>query len=104
MRLLEAMGCRRRPPTSIGTDVEALVAFVVDDPRYPGSIVRSLEAAWANARGAREAISSEMWESINTTHAARSPRGAAARRFARHSLLGWVRDRAATSPAWPTRR
>ena len=77
-----------------GTEVEALIAFVVDDPRYPGSIAHSLEAAWANARGAREAISSEMWESINTTHATLAARrGGSA--FVRHNLLGWVRDRAA---------
>ena len=43
-------------------------AFFVDDPRFAGSIVCSLEAAWENARGAREAMSSEMWESINTTY------------------------------------
>ena len=84
----------RRRPRSSATDVDALIAFVVDDPRYPGSIVHSLESAWENARGAREAISSEMWESINTTHATHTRRrGSCA--FARHSLLGWVRDRTA---------
>ena len=85
---------RRRGRRPSATEVEALIAFVVDDPRYPGSIAHSLEAAWANARGAREAISSEMWESINTTHATLAARrGGSA--FARHNLLGWVRDRAA---------
>jgi uncharacterized alpha-E superfamily protein len=93
VRLLDALGAGDAAAT-IGTEVDALIAFVVDDPRYPGSIAHSLEAAWANARGAREAISSEMWESINTTHATLTARrGGSA--FARHSLLGWARDRAA---------
>ena len=98
-RSRRASGCSTRsapamPQPVVGTEVEALIAFVVDDPRYPGSIAHSLEAAWANARGAREAISSEMWESINTTHATLAARrGGSA--FARHNLLGWVRDRAA---------
>jgi transglutaminase-like putative cysteine protease len=68
IRLLDALGAGDAAAV-VGTDFEALIAFVVNDPRYPGSIAHSLEAAWANARGAREAISSEMWESINTTHA-----------------------------------
>ena len=93
VRLLDALGAGEAAAT-VGTEVESLIAFVVDDPRYPGSIAHSLESAWANARGAREAISSEMWESINTTHATLAARrGGSA--FARHNLLGWVRDRAA---------
>jgi uncharacterized alpha-E superfamily protein len=93
VRLLDALGAGDAAK-AVGTEVEALIAFVVDDPRYPGSIAHSLEAAWANARGAREAISSEMWESINTTHATLAARrGGSA--FARHNLLSWVRDRAA---------
>ena len=36
--------------------------------RFSGSIACSLGAAWENARGAREAISSEMWETLNTTY------------------------------------
>ena len=54
----------------VGTNVESLVGFFVDDPRFAGSVVRSLEAMWENARGAREAMSSEMWGSINATHSA----------------------------------
>jgi len=37
------------------------------DLEYTGSIASSLDAAWENARGAREAISSELWEALNTT-------------------------------------
>jgi uncharacterized alpha-E superfamily protein len=91
-RLLEAFGAGGHVD-DVGGNVDALIAFVVDDPRYGGSIVASVDAAWENARGAREAISSEMWESVNTTHAAVAVRrGPSA--FAQHGLLGWVRDRA----------
>ena len=93
-RLLEALGAGRFA-TQVGADVEELVAFVFDDPRYDGSIVASLDAAWENARGAREAISSEMWESVNTTHVALSSDRRTTSAFARHGMLRWVRDRAA---------
>ena len=58
-RLLDALGVGEMAP-EIGADVDELISFVIDDPRYDGSIVGSLQAAWENARGAREAISSEM--------------------------------------------
>jgi uncharacterized alpha-E superfamily protein len=59
----------------------------------PGSIVSSLAAARENARRAREVVSTEMWESLNTTRneviagrwRARSP----------YRLFAWVRDRVA---------
>jgi uncharacterized alpha-E superfamily protein len=83
-----------QPEVEIEPNVEALVGFFVDDPRFEGSVVRSLEAMWVNARGAREAMSSEMWGSINTTHS-----GLDARRgrsvYAQHGFLAWVRDRSA---------
>ncbi len=43
-----------------------VIEFLTFDPRYPGSIVSSLQWARENARGIREAISSEMWEQLNT--------------------------------------
>ena len=55
----------------------------------------SLDAAWENARGAREAISSEMWETLNTTHRAMSVRSTRDVGRARHEFFGWVRERAA---------
>jgi uncharacterized alpha-E superfamily protein len=92
-RLLDALGVGEMAP-EIGADVDELISFVIDDPRYDGSIVGSLQAAWENARGAREAISSEMWETVNTTHSSLAARRGMST-FAQHSLLGWVRDRAA---------
>lgn len=43
-----------------------VIEFLTFDPRYPGSIVSSLQWARENARGIREAISSEMWEQLNS--------------------------------------
>jgi uncharacterized alpha-E superfamily protein len=37
------------------------------DERNPSSVVGALAAARENARGARETVSSEMWECLNTT-------------------------------------
>jgi uncharacterized alpha-E superfamily protein len=91
--LLEALGVSDHA-AEIHADIGELIAFVVDDPRYAGSIVRSVSAAWDNARGVREVISSEMWESLNVTHATLTRRRASSA-FARHALLPWVRERAA---------
>ncbi|MDQ1402501.1 MAG: hypothetical protein QOG03_817, partial [Actinomycetota bacterium] len=86
--LLEVMGVSDRSEASCDSDaVTRLLAF---DPEYRGSIVGAIEAAWENARGAREAISSEMWESLNATHLAlpqfdRNP----------HAFFAWVKERSA---------
>jgi len=93
-RLVEAMGIAQPGLVDVGTDVESLVGFFVDDPRFEGSVVRSLQAMWENARGAREAMSSEMWASINATHSALDGRRGRSV-YAQHGFLAWVRDRAA---------
>ncbi|HEX8497397.1 MAG TPA: alpha-E domain-containing protein [Actinomycetales bacterium] len=60
----------------------------------PGSIVGSLRAARENARRAREIISTEMWESLNTTHNSLAPgRQPGTRRP--HLFFDWVRERVA---------
>jgi uncharacterized alpha-E superfamily protein len=93
-RLLEVMAAT--PSDEHVVDTDTLVSVLVDDTRFAGSIRRSLGSAWENARGAREAISSEMWESINTTYRLADARRGGASAFARQSYLDWVRDRAAT--------
>ncbi|HUB72369.1 MAG TPA: alpha-E domain-containing protein [Acidimicrobiales bacterium] len=65
------------------------------DSDYSGSIVRSLEAAWENARGAREAVSSEMWECLNATHEALPDQIEAATGQMPHAFFWWVKERAA---------
>lgn len=47
---------------------ESVMRFLTFDARYPSSILSCLRSARENARGVREIISSEMWESINKAH------------------------------------
>jgi uncharacterized alpha-E superfamily protein len=65
--LLDAMGVH---PELIGPEPDALgvTALLTQDPTFPGSITRSFAAGWENARGAREVVSSELWEALNSTH------------------------------------
>lgn len=45
---------------------ETVMQFLVFDTDYPNSLISSLQAARENARSVREAISSEMWEQLNS--------------------------------------
>jgi uncharacterized alpha-E superfamily protein len=60
------------------------------------SIAGALVAAWENARGAREALSEEIWECLNATHNDLSARVASARDFGPAPFFWYVRERAAT--------
>src|SRR5262245_34949169 len=73
-------------------DVLELLGFDVDNP---SSIAGSLNAARENARGARETISSEMWECLNVTWHMLSARRVAAEHLGPALYLGFVRERAA---------
>ncbi len=73
-------------------DVLELLGFDVDNP---SSIAGSLSAARENARGARETISSEMWECLNVTWHSLSSRRVAAEHLGPALYLGFVRERAA---------
>jgi uncharacterized alpha-E superfamily protein len=64
--LLEVMGVTVDGDEEV--DVSRVTATLAFDPANPSSIVGSLRAARENARGAREAISSEMWECLNSTY------------------------------------
>ena len=91
--LLEVMGlAERATPDCDSLLVTRLLAF---DDSYPGSIVGAVTAAWENARGAREAISSEMWECLNATHQAVLVRAGAARDQTPHDFFRWVKERSA---------
>ena len=88
--LLHAMGIPRAVDVSDGT---AIIAMLIRNEGFDGSIASSIAAAWDNARGAREVISSELWECLNVTRsnvaiwqrAVTTP----------HETLRWVKDRAA---------
>lgn len=49
---------------------ENVIKFLALDPENPNSIVSCLRAARENSRTVREAISSEMWEQVNTSYLA----------------------------------
>jgi uncharacterized alpha-E superfamily protein len=76
-------------------DATTVTALLALDPEFSGSITCSIDAAWENARGAREALSSELWETLNTTHRELARRARAGGGLARHDFFLWVRDRAA---------
>jgi uncharacterized alpha-E superfamily protein len=75
-------------------DSDAVTRILAFDGDYHGSIVSSMAAAWRNARGAREAISSEMWECLNATHEALRSR-AAPQEQGPYEFFRWVKERAA---------
>ena len=62
----------------------------------PNSIAGALVAARQNARGAREALSAEIWQCLNSTHNALPARVAAARDFGPAPFFTYVRECAAT--------
>ena len=88
-------GRRRAEPSAASTDAATVTALLAQDLTFSGSITCSVGAAWENARGAREAISSELWETLNTTYREVGSRARAGTGPARHEFFGWVRDRAA---------
>ena len=65
------------------------------DPDNPSSIAGALSSARENARGARETISSEMWECLNVTWHSLPSRRIAAEHLGPAMFLGFVRERAA---------
>jgi uncharacterized alpha-E superfamily protein len=91
--LVEVMGLSDRAGEGIDSVMlTRVLAFELD---YPRSIVCSLEAAWENARGVREAVSSEMWECLNVTHEALPHEVEAAAGQMPHGFFRWVKERAA---------
>lgn len=79
-----------------GEDTAALLDVLAYDEGNPSSIVGSLHAARANARGVREALSAAVWECLNTTYLELPGHVRAARELGPASFFSFVRDRAAT--------
>jgi uncharacterized alpha-E superfamily protein len=77
-------------------DSRAVLELLGYDETKPNSIVGALVAARQNARGAREALSAEIWECLNSTHNSLPTRVAAARDFGPAPFFSYVRERAAT--------
>jgi uncharacterized alpha-E superfamily protein len=69
-----------------------VLELLASDRSHPPSIAYSLTSARENARRAREIISTELWECLNTM-TTRMPRRIAADRV--HGFFSWVRERTA---------
>jgi uncharacterized alpha-E superfamily protein len=91
--LLEAMGVP--VPTDQIVDSHLATDLLAFDDRNPSSIVASLTAARANARGVSEAISSEIWEALNATYNALPGQITLGRRVGPYGFFRFVRERAA---------
>ncbi|CAN5330944.1 alpha-E domain-containing protein [soil metagenome] len=88
--LLSVMGSEA-PEDAVLTRQDVLSILAVDRSE-PASIAYSLGAARENARRAREIVSTELWECLNTTRA-RMPRKVSSDKV--HEFFGWVRERSA---------
>jgi uncharacterized alpha-E superfamily protein len=89
--LLSVMGAEMPPEDDVLSRADVLNILAVDRTQ-PASIAYSLNAARENARRAREVISTELWEVLNTTRA-RMPRKVSSDKV--HEFFGWVRERSA---------
>jgi uncharacterized alpha-E superfamily protein len=91
-RLLGVMGVD--PGTSDPLDAFSLTELL-GYGETPGSIVSSISSARENARGAREVVSSEMFECLNATWNAMPERQRYARWVGPHAFFAYIEDRAA---------
>ncbi len=88
--LLSVMGVEVPEDTEVTrADVLAILAL---DRDQPASIAFSLNSARENARRAREVVSTELWEALNTTRA-RMPHHVASDKV--HEFFTWTRERSA---------
>ncbi len=88
--LLSVMGSE--VPDDRTLNRQSVLEILAVDRSEPASIAYSLGAARENARRAREIVSTELWECLNTTRA-RMPRKVSADKV--HEFFGWVRERSA---------
>lgn len=94
--LLAVMGA---PPPPVGTWVTPgqLVQTLGYDRLNASAIAGALEAARENARRARETISTELWETLNTT---RNELTSAITTRTSPEFFAWVRERAAIAAGY----
>ena len=90
--LLAVMGV---PAPGHHLDVAALTDVLAFSTGDGCSIRGALTAARENARGTREAISTEMWECLNATHNALPAMVSAAATTGPHRFFAYVKERAA---------
>lgn len=88
--VLRVLGVSHPPSATTTAELLEVVAYAEDGP-----IVGALTTARDNARTVREAISSEMWEALNTTRNSLPLQRARARNQGPHDFFGFVKMRAA---------
>lgn len=86
--LLSVMNCKSKGEVTR----DEVMRLLVHDPAITSSIAGTLTSARENARRAREVISTEVWESLNTTWQQIDSRSRTRRP---HDYFAWVRERAA---------
>lgn len=88
------MGVMGATPPKGGSEVTRgdVLTLLAVDRTNPSSIAYCLQAARENARRAREIVSTELWETLNTTYS-RMPRRLNDEKT--HEFFQWVRERAA---------
>ncbi|XVV05410.1 alpha-E domain-containing protein [Actinosynnema sp. CA-248983] len=82
-------------PRDASFDVWSLTELVAYATDNPASIVASVTSARENTRGAREVVSTEMWECLNAMYNAVEERQAYARTLGPHAFFAFVEERAA---------
>jgi uncharacterized alpha-E superfamily protein len=92
-QLLNVLGMT--PPEGAELDVRPLTDLVAFSLDHPGSIVSSISSARENARGAREVVSTELWECVNAMWNAVPERQRAAKRLGPHAFFSFVEERSA---------
>ncbi|MCU1528391.1 MAG: hypothetical protein JWP75_2154, partial [Frondihabitans sp.] len=88
--LLSVMGSEA--PEGVEITRADVLSMLAVDRHNTASIAFSLGAARENARRAREIVSTELWECLNTTRA-RMPRKVSGDKV--HEFFAWVRERSA---------
>ena len=92
-QLLSVLGIE--PPEGTTLDVWSLTELVAYSAGNAGSIVASVTSARENTRGAREVVSTEMWECLNSMWNAVPERQRYARQVGPHAFFSFVEERAA---------
>ncbi|MEV4317896.1 alpha-E domain-containing protein [Actinocrispum sp. NPDC049592] len=92
-QLLAVLGIE--PPEGTELDVWSLTELVAYSKDHAGSIVASVNSARENTRGAREVVSTEMWECLNAMWNAVPERQTYARMMGPHAFFAFVEERAA---------
>jgi uncharacterized alpha-E superfamily protein len=83
------------PPEGETLDVRPLTDLVAFSREHAGSIVASISSGRENARVAREVVSTELWECVNSMWNAVPERQRAATRLGPHEFFSFVEERAA---------